>query len=104
MKIPNLKGYSHHLTLALTLSGSFVFSGCGTSKPPDAEETTGNDTECTEPENPYTEGTGHYAGYEWAEKNGSASCISSSSSFNEGCEEFESQESDYQECESRKKR
>ena len=28
--------------------------------------------ECVEPENPYSEGTGHYAGYEWAERNGSS--------------------------------
>jgi hypothetical protein len=28
--------------------------------------------QCTQPENPYDEGTGHYAGYEWAEKNSRA--------------------------------
>ena len=51
--------------------------GCGTSKP------AGNDNEgevasCTEPSNPFSEGTGHYAGYEWAEKNGSGDCNGSS--------------------------
>jgi hypothetical protein len=54
---------------------------------------------CTEPENPYDEGTGHYAGYEWAEHSGSGTCTGSSQSFVEGCEEYESQESEYQECE-----
>jgi len=38
-------------------------------------------------ENPYSEGTGHYAGYEWAERTGGA-CNGNSQSFNEGCEEY----------------
>ena len=59
--------------------------------------------ECVEPENPYSEGTGHYAGYEWAERNGS-SCSTSSQSFNEGCEEYETQESEYEECEAENKK
>lgn len=37
--------------------------------------------------NPYSEGTGHYAGYEWAERTG-GSCDGNSQSFNEGCEEY----------------
>lgn len=57
---------------------------------------------CTEPENPYEEGTGHYAGFEWAENNGSATCGGSSQSFIEGCEEHQRQESEYAECEARK--
>ncbi|PYU14826.1 MAG: hypothetical protein DMG37_06405 [Acidobacteria bacterium] len=75
--------------------------GCGTSKP------AGNDNEgevasCTEPSNPFSEGTGHYAGYEWAEKNGSGDCNGSSQSFREGCEEYEAQESAYDECQKKK--
>ncbi len=37
--------------------------------------------------NPYSSGTGHYAGYEWAERTGGA-CDGKSASFNEGCEEY----------------
>jgi hypothetical protein len=37
--------------------------------------------------NPYSEGTGHYAGYEWAERTGE-DCDGNSQSFNEGCEEY----------------
>jgi hypothetical protein len=43
-----------------------------------------------EMENPYSNGTGHYAGYEWAENNG-GSCNGNSESFNEGCEEYNRQ-------------
>lgn len=37
--------------------------------------------------NPYSEGIGHYAGYEWAERTG-GDCDGNSQSFNEGCEEY----------------
>lgn len=37
--------------------------------------------------NPYSEGTGHYAGYEWAERTG-GDCNGNSNSFNEGCEAY----------------
>ena len=37
--------------------------------------------------NPYSEGTGHYAGYEWAERTG-GDCDGNSQSFNEGCEAY----------------
>ena len=37
--------------------------------------------------NPYSDGTGHDAGYKWAERTG-GSCNGNSESFNEGCEEF----------------
>jgi hypothetical protein len=37
--------------------------------------------------NPYSQGSGHYAGYEWAESNG-GDCSRNSDSFNEGCEEY----------------
>lgn len=55
-------------------------------------------TDCNdlEPINPYDEGSGHYAGFEWGE-NGN-SCGGNSSSFIEGCEKYESQEESYQSC------
>ncbi|HAT68391.1 MAG: hypothetical protein A2481_03260 [Candidatus Yonathbacteria bacterium RIFOXYC2_FULL_47_9] len=49
-----------------------------------------------EPDNPYDEGGGHYAGFQWGE-NGNF-CDGNSSSFIEGCEEYETQEESYQAC------
>lgn len=69
--------------------------GCSnstTSRDSDAGEQT-----CMEPSNPYDEGTGHYAGYNWAEENG-GDCEGNSDSFNEGCEEYYSQRDEYQTC------
>jgi hypothetical protein len=91
------------LVLTFTLGGLFVLFGCGPSESSRKDEEGGAGATCTEPENPYSEGTGHYAGYEWAQKHGSGTCNTSSSSFNEGCEEYESQEAEYQACEARKK-
>lgn len=68
--------------------------GIPTSGDEDSEE-----RECTEPENPYDVGSGHYAGFEWAERTGGA-CTADSEPFNEGCEEYESQEEAFNECES----
>lgn len=51
---------------------------------------------CLEPENPYSTGSGHYAGFEWGE-NGN-SCGGNSNSFIEGCEEYLSQLEDYEKC------
>ena len=41
-----------------------------------------------EAENPYSDGSGHSAGYEWAEENDVDSCGGNSNSFIEGCEEY----------------
>jgi|GEM_PF-2805329 hypothetical protein len=57
--------------------------------------------ECTEPENPYDEGSGHSAGFEWAQENSAASCGGNSDSFIEGCEEYQTQEDKYDECEAK---
>lgn len=51
-----------------------------------------------EPENPYNSGTGHYAGFEWAENKGVSSCGGNSDSFIEGCEEYLSQEETFENC------
>ena len=90
---------------ALTLIGLTLLVGCTSSQPPESEshEKASDAAQCTEPENPYDEGSGHYAGYEWAEKN-PGPCGGSSQSFTEGCEEHEHQESEYEECEDRKRR
>lgn len=41
-----------------------------------------------EPENPYDEGSGHSAGYEWAMENEPSECGGNSDSFIEGCQEY----------------
>jgi hypothetical protein len=61
----------------------------------------GKDSVCTEPENPYSYGTAEYKGYEWAEEHG-RSCNVSSSEFTEGCEEYDSQEAEYEGCQAKK--
>lgn len=53
---------------------------------------------CSEPENPYGYGSGHYAGFEWAENNDPGYCDGNSSSFNEGCEDYLSQQEEYDSC------
>jgi hypothetical protein len=78
-----------------------LFIACSSTASSPANNVDNLDVHCTEPANPYTEGTGHYAGYEWAEKNGSPTCSGSSQSFIEGCEEFETQESEFADCEAR---
>jgi hypothetical protein len=83
------------LSLIATLAVFLV--GCSDSKPKESAQTI-----CAEPENPYDEGTGHYAGYKWAEENG-GDCNGKSTSFNEGCEEYHSQQDEYEECEARNK-
>jgi hypothetical protein len=55
------------------------------------------DCSALEPENPYDEGSGHYAGFEWGE-NGNA-CGGNSDSFIEGCEEYDSEAAAYAACE-----
>jgi hypothetical protein len=82
--------------LALWVTCACTSSGSSPSSSSDAE------SQCTEPENPYQEDTGHHAGFEWAENSNPATCGGSSDSFIEGCEEYQRQESEYVECEARK--
>jgi len=91
----------HRDSLLLTVL-LFLPVGCGSN--PEPKEQEGQEkpaAECTEPGNPYSEGTGHYAGYEWAEEHG-GNCNGRSTSFNEGCEEYEEQEAEYEACQSKK--
>lgn len=53
--------------------------------------------ECLEPENPYSEWSWHYAWYERAVEKW-RTCSWNSNSFIEWCEEYYSQESDYENC------
>jgi hypothetical protein len=54
--------------------------------------------ECSEPQNRYIEGTGHYAGFHWAQEKGVASCAGNSDSFIEGCEVYLKQVQEYEKC------
>lgn len=53
---------------------------------------------CLEPENPYGSGSGHYAGFEWAENKSPLYCTGNSNSFIEGCEEYLYQLENYENC------
>ena len=101
----HIKKIMRRFILPLTVAGLMLTVGCKSSAPSNSSDSNGEATSarnCTEPENPYDEGSGHYAGYEWAENSGSGTCGGNSQSFIEGCEEYESQEAEYQECEAKK--
>lgn len=55
------------------------------------------DCSTLEPENPYSYGSGHYAGFQWGERGNY--CSGNSQSFIEGCEEYERQDEIYTQCE-----
>ena len=89
----------------LTVAALILTIGCRSSTPSDSSETNGqavSASACTEPENPYEEGSGHYAGYEWAQSTGAGSCGGNSQSFIEGCEEYQDQEAKYEDCEAKR--
>jgi hypothetical protein len=87
--------------LAYAMTLGLLLVGCASTENSGSKEE--NEVVCEEPVNPYTEGTGHHAGYEWAESEGSGTCNGSSQSFNEGCEEYETQVDEHDECEAKKK-
>ena len=91
------------LPLALILG---LLANVGCTSPPEStqenRETTTSAEQCEEPENPYTDGTGHYAEYDWAEENSPMACGGSSQSFVEGCEEYQHQEEEFADCEARR--
>lgn len=80
------------ISLLILLFGA---SGCNS----DDQQSSGvaSEKKCVAPQNSYDEGSGHYAGYEWAVENG-GTCEGNSDSFNEGCEEYYDQLDDYNDC------
>jgi hypothetical protein len=91
--------------LQLTVAVLILTVGCRSSTPSDSSGTNGqavSASACTEPENPYEEGSGHYAGYEWAQSTGAGSCGGNSQSFIEGCEEYQDQVAKYEDCEAKR--
>lgn len=94
-----------HFILGLTFAAALsVVAGCTSSTSSDKNNEEEAARQCAEPENPYDEGTGHYAGYEWAEANNPGTCGGRSQSFIEGCEEYQRQESEYEDCEAQKRK
>lgn len=90
--------------LTLVVAGSLLVIGCNSSTSSNSPNSNGNVASapnCAEPENPYDEGSGHYAGFEWAENNDPGACDGNSESFIEGCEEYENQETAYEECQAK---
>ena len=88
--------------LASALATSMLIAGCKSSPPSgsyDSGGKAGSSANCAEPENPYDEGSGHYAGFEWAQENDPGFCDGNSQSFTEGCEEFQRQQAKYDNCE-----
>jgi len=74
----------------ILLVAALCFLGCSSEN--SEESFRDEDSNRIEIGNPYTPGSGHYAGYEWAEQTG-GSCSGNSPSFNEGCEEYHRQAS-----------
>lgn len=77
-----------------------LFAACESTHNASTEDS--SEIACELPQNPYSEGSGHYAGYEWAEQNNPATCDGKSDSFIEGCEEWQKQVSDHEACEAKK--
>lgn len=93
-KAKNLRHLIHIAILCtLCLLASLLISSCNNN----SSNNITTETACTEPLNPYTEGTGHYAGFNWAQTN-QEDCDGNSESFNEGCEEYYNQLDEYNEC------
>lgn len=73
----------------------FIYKGCSSKDVSEHEEPTFASYKEDSPHpkechvsNPYSQGTGHYAGFEWAERRSAKSCGGNSNSFIEGCEEY----------------
>lgn len=96
-------------TVKMAMLSIFVllfFCGCSKNSKDDSryapKDNKGKEI-CVEPNNPYNDGGGHDAGFNWARENGGG-CNGNSDSFNEGCEEFHRQMNEYNRCEERKRK
>ena len=59
---------------------------------------------CVEPSNPFNDGGGHDAGFNWAEDNDAECPADHGDSFHEGCEEYHVQRERFDACEARKRK
>ena len=74
------------------------FFGCSNESPATGQTTfSKNNQQCVVPYNPYNDSGGHDAGFNWAMEN-KGGCTGNSDSFNEGCEEYHRQITEYNEC------
>jgi hypothetical protein len=88
----NFFGCSLKVLIELAILLLLFSVGCSSNK-----ESSSKKIECQAPSNPYEMESGHHAGFEWAHENGGA-CDGNSDSFNEGCNEYYSQKSSYDNC------
>jgi len=65
---------------------------------PDVRDDVSRDCTAPEPENPFADGSGHHAGFEWAQTNNPSSCGGNSQSFIEGCQEYQRQAAAHAAC------
>jgi hypothetical protein len=77
-----------------TIAAVLILSSCGS--PAGDGETRSADCSALEPSNPYDDGSGHFAGYEWG-ASGKA-CGGNSESFIAGCVEHQEQQARYAKC------
>jgi hypothetical protein len=73
-----------------------VSYGCDSNKPASTSKKTKVEN-CVSPQNPYNDGGGHDAGFNWAAEKGGG-CNGNSDSFNEGCAEYHRQMNKYNKC------
>jgi len=84
------------ISILLVIILALFFSGCEKSQSTSTTRKTKIE-DCIPPHNPYNDGGGHDAGFNWAAENGT-DCDGNSDSFNEGCAEYYRQLNEYNEC------
>jgi hypothetical protein len=82
--------------MLLSLVCLFAISACDSSKSGSTPKKIKAE-DCIPPQNPYNDGGGHDAGFNWAAEKG-GNCDTPSNSFNEGCTEYYNQLNRYNEC------
>ena len=84
--------------ILLSIICLFAISACDSSSPSSTTKKKKTKVEdCISPHNPYGDGGGHDAGFNWAAEKG-GNCDGHSDSFNEGCAEYYRQLNEYNEC------
>jgi hypothetical protein len=84
--------------ILLSIICLFAISGCDSDKyGSTSKKKKTNIEDCISPNNPYNDGGGNDAGFNWAVEKG-GTCDGDSDSFNEGCTEYYRQLNEYKEC------
>ena len=88
------------LFIVVLIAGIIWFFNSGSGDEYSNYSSISSEGDCStlEPENPYGSGSGHYAGFEWAERRGCGYCSGNSNSFIEGCDEYLAQLDSYESC------